>query len=59
VYDARYGFNAERRQAYDAPSALLAQERTLGFLNEHLMVPPVYEPEAVIGLPSGLANADL
>jgi len=51
VYDARYGFNAERRQAYDAPSARLAQERTLGFLSEHLMSLPVYEPDAVKALP--------
>ena len=51
VYDARYGFSAERRQAYDAPSARLAQERTLGFLSEHLMSLPVYEPDAVKALP--------
>ena len=54
VYDARYGFNVERRQAYDAPAARLAKERTLAFLTEHLMALPVYEPETVIGLPLGV-----
>jgi carboxymethylenebutenolidase len=50
VYDARYGFNVERRQAYDAPAAGLAKERTLAFLTEHLMALPVYEPGTVIDL---------
>jgi len=50
VYDARYGFNVERRQAYDAPAAGLAKERTLAFLTEHLMALPVYEPDTVIDL---------
>ncbi len=48
VYDARYGFNAERRQAYDAASARLAQERTLGFLNDHLMSLPDPATDAMI-----------
>ena len=50
VYDARYGFNAERRQAYDAPSARLAQERTLGFLSEHLMSRPGPETDAMMAI---------
>ena len=53
LYDARYGFNVERRQAYDAPAARLAKERTLAFLTKHLMALPVYEPETVIALPLG------
>lgn len=51
VYDARYGFNVERRQAYDAPAARLSRERTLNFLSEHLMSLPVFEPDAVKALP--------
>lgn len=50
VYDARYGFNVERRQAYDAQSARLANERTLGFLREHLMTPPVFELDSILAI---------
>lgn len=53
VYDARYGFNVERRQAYDASAAHLAKERTLAFLTEHLMALPVYEPDTVNTLTLG------
>lgn len=44
VYDARYGFNSEGRQAYDAPAARLAMEHTLAFLTEHLMAVLAREP---------------
>lgn len=50
VYDARNGFNFERRQAYDAPSARLAQERTLRFLSEHLMSLPGPETGAMMAI---------
>jgi carboxymethylenebutenolidase len=36
VYAADHGFNCDQRGSYDAPSAALARERTLGFLAEHL-----------------------
>ena len=51
LYDARYGFNVVRRQAHDAQAARLAKDRTLAFLNEHLMALPVYEPATVMALP--------
>ncbi|HEX5307007.1 MAG TPA: dienelactone hydrolase family protein [Dyella sp.] len=35
-YDADHGFNCDRRATYDAPSAKLAWERTLGFFAEHI-----------------------
>ncbi len=36
TYDADHGFNCDARGSYDAPSARLALERTLAFLDEHL-----------------------
>ena len=36
TYDAGHGFNCSTRGSYDAPSAALALERTLAFLDEHL-----------------------
>ncbi len=54
LYDARYGFNVVRRQAHDAQAARLSKERTLAFLNEHLMALPVYEPATVMALPLSL-----
>jgi carboxymethylenebutenolidase len=36
IYAADHGFNCDQRGSYDAPSAALARERTLGFLAEHL-----------------------
>jgi carboxymethylenebutenolidase len=35
-YPADHGFNCEERSTYDAASAMLARERTLGFLREKL-----------------------
>jgi len=35
VYPAGHGFNCEQRAAYHAPSAALARERTLQFLQAH------------------------
>jgi carboxymethylenebutenolidase len=55
VYDARYGFNAERRQAYDAPAARLALERTLGFLSEHLLALPDQATGAMMAASKSLA----
>jgi carboxymethylenebutenolidase len=36
IYDAEHGFNCEQRKSYDAPSAGLARERTLGFFRQHI-----------------------
>lgn len=36
LYPADHGFNCDQRGAYDAPSAKLARERTLEFLQKHL-----------------------
>lgn len=36
TYDAQHGFNCDQRGAFDAASAALARERTLGFLARHL-----------------------
>jgi len=36
VYDAGHGFNCDARASYDAASAKLARERSLGFLMENL-----------------------
>ena len=36
VYPADHGFNCDQRASYDAPSAKLARERTLGFFAQHL-----------------------
>jgi carboxymethylenebutenolidase len=36
VYSAGHGFNCDERGSYDASSAKLAMERTLGFLAEHV-----------------------
>jgi len=36
LYPADHGFNCDQRAAYDAPSAKLARERTLEFLQKHL-----------------------
>lgn len=36
VYAADHGFNCDQRGSYDRKSALLARERTLAFLGEHL-----------------------
>lgn len=36
IYAADHGFNCDQREAYDAPSAKLARERSLAFLREHL-----------------------
>jgi len=36
VYDAHHGFNCDQRASWDAPSAALAQERTLAFFAQHL-----------------------
>jgi carboxymethylenebutenolidase len=36
LYAAGHAFNCEERGTYDAPSAALARERTLGFLAEKL-----------------------
>ena len=35
-YPADHGFNCDQRGSWDAPSALLARERTLGFFAQHL-----------------------
>ena len=36
VYKAGHGFNCDERGSYDAASAELAHERTLGFLKDHI-----------------------
>jgi carboxymethylenebutenolidase len=36
LYPADHGFNCDARGSYDAPSAQLARERTLGFLAKHV-----------------------
>ena len=36
LYDAGHGFNCDMRASYDAPSALLARERSMPFLNKNL-----------------------
>ena len=36
TYPAKHGFNCDHRDAYDAPAAALARERTLAFLAKHL-----------------------
>lgn len=36
VYNANHGFNCDQRGSYDAPSAKLAQQRTLEFFARHL-----------------------
>jgi carboxymethylenebutenolidase len=36
IYPAEHGFNCDQRRSYDAPSAKLAQERTLQFLRQHI-----------------------
>jgi carboxymethylenebutenolidase len=36
VYPAGHGFNCEDRGSYHEPSAKLAQERSLAFLNQHM-----------------------
>ncbi len=36
VYKAGHGFNCDERGSYDAASAKVARERTLGFLREHI-----------------------
>jgi carboxymethylenebutenolidase len=36
LYDAGHGFNCDQRGSFDATSAALARERTLGFLAQHL-----------------------
>lgn len=40
LYDAGHGFNCDQRESYDAPSAALAQERTLEFLRQNLNPAP-------------------
>jgi carboxymethylenebutenolidase len=35
-YDAEHGFNCDLRKSYDAASAELARERTLGFFRKHI-----------------------
>ena len=35
-YDAGHGFNCDARSSYNQPSAILARERSLAFLKEHL-----------------------
>ena len=36
IYAADHGFNCDQRGSYDAPSAKLARERTLGFFSRHI-----------------------
>jgi carboxymethylenebutenolidase len=36
IYPADHGFNCDQRGSYDAPSAMLARERTLAFLRTHV-----------------------
>jgi carboxymethylenebutenolidase len=36
VYDAGPGFNSDERGSYDAKSATLATQRTLGFFVRHI-----------------------
>ncbi len=36
VYAAKHGFNCDERASFDAPSAILARERTLAFFGQHL-----------------------
>src|SRR6516162_11384832 len=36
IYAADHGFNCDQRGSYDAPSAKLARERTLAFLQRHV-----------------------
>lgn len=36
IYPADHGFNCDQRSAWHAPSALLAQQRTLSFLADHV-----------------------
>ena len=36
LYEAGHGFNCDQRESFDAPSAALAQERTLEFLRQSL-----------------------
>ncbi len=36
IYEAGHGFNCDQRGSYDAASAKLARERTLGFFREHI-----------------------
>jgi len=55
VYDARYGFDVARRQAFDAASSHLAGERTLAFFSEHLLSPPTYDADMMAALPSAAA----
>ncbi|AND67772.1 hypothetical protein ATSB10_03180 [Dyella thiooxydans] len=35
-YEADHGFNCDRRNSFDAPSATMAWQRTLAFLGEHV-----------------------
>jgi carboxymethylenebutenolidase len=37
LYDAGHGFNCDLRSAYDPDSAMLARERSLAFLKQHLV----------------------
>jgi carboxymethylenebutenolidase len=39
LYPADHGFNCDQRGSYDAPSAALARQRTLEFLNQHIVKP--------------------
>ena len=36
LYETGHGFNCEQRTLYHAPSALLAKERTVAFLRQHV-----------------------
>jgi carboxymethylenebutenolidase len=36
LYPAGHGFNCDQRGSFDAPSARLARERSLGFFARHL-----------------------
>lgn len=36
LYEAGHGFNCDARASYDAPSAKVARERSLGFIKENL-----------------------
>jgi carboxymethylenebutenolidase len=36
IYHAGHGFNCDQRGSFDAPSAKLARERTLQFLQQHV-----------------------
>ena len=41
LYETGHGFNCDRRPSYDPVAAALARERTLGFLERHVVRPPL------------------